>query len=195
MHFFSLLVLMITIMITFVLVSFPNQNQNIYAIFTIDKKDNDDSSNVTNLNENLTNANKKPNAVAKIILTDIKYKSEKFSDNILGQVTNVGNETAEKVRVLLSYYDRQNFLIDTGYVSPEQDTLEPGQNSRFNIRVMEDIGDDMEAYKISFKWSHPDGSKGTADDVQVEDEEDYLIDSTPKKLTDKNIEKLGLFER
>lgn len=197
MHFFGSLVFVTAIVITLILISFTNQNQSIYAIFTIEKKDKDDSSNsaISPIEENSTLSTNDDNTAAKIILTKIKYDSEKFSDNILGQLTNVGNETAEKVRVLLSYYDKKNFLIDDGYVSPEQDTLEPGQNSRFNIMVPEDTGDDMEAYKISFKWSHPNGSKGIADDVQLEDEEDYLIESTPKKLTDEEIEKLGLFER
>jgi hypothetical protein len=187
----------IAIAITLVLVFFTNQNQNIYAIFIIDKtdKDDDNSNLATSTDDNSTFVTNDNNAVAKIILTKIKYKSDKFSDHILGQLTNVGNETAEKIRVLLSYYDKKNFLIDTGYVSPEIDTLEPGQKSGFNIMVGEETGDDMEAYKISFKWTHPDRSPGHAKNVEIEDDEDYLVEPTPKKLTDEEIEKLGLFER
>jgi hypothetical protein len=217
MRFSDSFVFVIALAIILVLVFFTNQNQNIYAIFTIDKTDkDDDNSNLatstddnstfatstddnstfaTSTDDNSTFATNNNKAVAKIILTKIKYKSDKFSDHILGQLTNVGNETAEKIRVLLSYYDKKNFLIDTGYVSPEIDTLEPGQKSGFNIMVGEETGDDMEAYKISFKWTHPDRSPGYAENVQTEDEEDYLVEPTPRKLTDEEIEKLGLFER
>ena len=37
---------------------------------------------------------------AKIILIDQKYKSDRFTDNIIGQVKNVGNGTAKDVNVI-----------------------------------------------------------------------------------------------
>lgn len=185
--------LVITIAVAFV---FTNPNPQAYAVFTIEKEDKDDNlDGGTTVKGNSTETTNDENIAAKIILTNIKYKSDKFSDHLLGQITNVGNETAQKVRVLLSYYDKENFYINRGYVSPEIDTLEPGQKSGFNIMIDEKTGDKMEAYKVSFKWSHPDGSKGYAENVEIEDEANYFVEPSPKKLTDEEIEKLGLFER
>jgi hypothetical protein len=171
---------------------FTNQNPNAYAIFTIEREDKDDSPNVaTSIERYLTVATNDDNAIAKIILTNLKYDSKKGYDSILGQITNVGNETAEKIRVLLSYYDQENFIIGKGYLSPVEDTLAPGQKSAFRLMKIEDKGDVIEAVKISFKWGHPDGTTGSAEDVQLEDESDNLVDSVPKKLKDEEIEKLG----
>lgn len=169
--------LVITIAVVFV---FTNPNSQAYAFFTIEKGDKEDNLNgVTSIKGNSTETTNDEN-IAKIILTKIKYKSDKSSHNLLGQITNVGNETAQKVRVLLSYYDKENFYIDRGYVSPEIDTLEPGQKSAFNIMIYETTADKMETYKVSFKWSHPDGSKGNAEDVEIEDETNYFVEPSPK---------------
>ena len=57
-----------------------NQNQlNVFAVFTLNQNDNEDSDSVT-----------------KIILTKIKYRSDRFSDDIAGQLKNVGNGTCRK---------------------------------------------------------------------------------------------------
>jgi hypothetical protein len=63
--------------------------------------------------------------------------------------------------------------------------------------VDEEIGDDMKAYEVSLSWQNSDGSEEYAENVQVEDESNYIINSadTSKVLTDEEIEKLGLFER
>jgi hypothetical protein len=50
-------------------------------------------------------------SVAKIILTKIKYRSDRFSDDIAGQIKNVGNGTAESVQIIFSYYDKKGELI------------------------------------------------------------------------------------
>jgi len=51
-----------------------NQNQlNVFAVFTVNQNDNEDS-----------------DSVAKIILTKIKYRSDRFSDDIAGQLVVSG---------------------------------------------------------------------------------------------------------
>ena len=61
----------------------------------------------------------------------------------------------------------------------------------------EETGDDIEAYEISLSWQNSDGSEEYAENVQVEDESNYIMNSaaTSIVLTDEEIEKLGLFER
>jgi hypothetical protein len=158
-----------------------NQNQlNAFAVFTVNRNDNEDS-----------------DSVAKIILTKIKYRSDRFSDDIAGQIKNVGNGTAESIQIIFSYYDKKGEVIGSDYVYANQDLLKPGQKSPFSQMVDEEIGDDMKAYEVSLSWQNSDGSEEYAENVQVEDESNYIINSadTSKVLTDEEIEKLGLFER
>jgi hypothetical protein len=158
-----------------------NQNQlNAFAVFTVNGNDNEDS-----------------DSVAKIILTKIKYRSDRFSDDIAGQLKNVGNGTAESIQIIFSYYDKKGQVIGSDYVYANQDFLKPGQKSPFSQMVDEEIGDDMKAYEVSLSWQNSDGSEEYAENVQVEDESNYMIDSgeLSKVLSDEEIEKLGLFER
>lgn len=158
-----------------------NQNQlNAYAVFTVNGNDNKDSS----------------DAIAKIILTKITYLSDKYSDDIAGQVKNVGNGTAESIKIILTYYDENGEVIGSDYVYTDQDKLKAGQKSPFSQIVDEETGDDMEAYEISLSWQNSDGSEEYSENVQVEDESNYMLNQQmPKPLTDAEIEKLGLFER
>jgi hypothetical protein len=158
-----------------------NQNQlNAFAVFTVNGNDNEDS-----------------DSVAKIILTKIKYRSDRFSDDIAGQIKNVGNGTAESVQIIFTYYDKKNEVIGSDFTYADQDTLKSGQKSPFSQYVDEETGDDIEAYEISLSWQNSDGSEEYAENVQVEDESNYIINSVDasKVLTDEEIEKLGLFER
>ena len=114
---FFLLFLLSTTSIFFLL----SQSQfNAFAIFTVDRNNgNEDSS----------------DSIAKIILTKIKYRSDRFSDDIAGQVMNVGNGTAESIRVIFTYYDKKGNVIDSGYTYTNQDLLKPGQKSPFSEYV------------------------------------------------------------
>ena len=158
-----------------------NQNQlNVFAVFTVNQNDNEDS-----------------DSVAKIILTKIKYRSDRFSDDIAGQLKNVGNGTAESIQIIFTYYDKKGEVIGSDYVYANQDFLKPGQKSPFNQMVDEETGDDIEAYEVSLSWQNSDGSEEYAENVQVEDESNYMIDSgeISRPLTEEEIERLGLFER
>ncbi len=160
-----------------------NQNQlNAFAVFTVDRTgDNEDSD----------------SAVAKIILNKIKYRSDKFSDYISGRVMNVGNGTAESIQLIFTYYDKNGNVIGSDYTYANQDNLKPGQKSPFNQMVNEEIGDDTEAYEISLSWQNSDGSEEYIENVQLEDENNFIIDLGENKptLTEEEIKKLGLFGR
>jgi hypothetical protein len=160
-----------------------NQNQfNAFAVFTVERNDDNEDPD---------------SAVAKIILNKIKYRSDKFSDYISGQIMNVGNGTAESIQVIFTYYDKTGNVIGSDYTYANQDSLKPGQKSPFNQMVDEEIGDDMEAYETSLSWENSDGSEEYAENVQLEDESNYRLNSgdISKVLTEEEIEKLGLFER
>ena len=158
-----------------------NQNQlGAFGVFTVNE-----------------NSNEESDTLAKIILTKIKYRSDRFSDDIVGQVKNVGNGTANSVQIIFTYYDKTGEVIGSDSAHVNQDTLKPGQKSPFSEMVDEETGDDMKAYEISLSWKNSDGSEEYAENVQLEDENKYIINlgGMPKPLTDEEIEKLGLFER
>jgi hypothetical protein len=54
---------------------------------------------------------------------------------ILGEVTNMGNQPADSVKVSTSFYDAGNQLVDVENVYPQISTLQPGQSAPFEIVV------------------------------------------------------------
>ena len=141
------------------------------------------------------------NTKAKIILIEQKYKSDRFTDNIIGKVKNIGNGTAEFIQLTFNLYNKQGRLIGTEFTYSDPDTLKPGQKAPFNMFIDEKTGDKVKAFEVSLTWDNPDGTEEYIENVDVEQEEDYLNnfifqeDKKSKKLTDEEIEKLGLFER
>lgn len=76
-----------------------NQCQfNAFAIFTVERndynEDNEDSSDTK----------------AKIILIEQKYKSDGFTDKIIGKVKNIGNGTAEFVKLTFNLYNKKRWI-------------------------------------------------------------------------------------
>ncbi len=75
--------------------------------------------------------------------------------------------------------------------------LRPGEKSPFNIYIDEDTGDKVKAFEVSLTWTNPDGEEEYIENVDVvEDASIYDIfeeDEKSNKLTDEEIERLGLF--
>ena len=144
------------------------------------------------------NEDESANTKAKIILIEQKYKSDRFTDNIIGQVKNVGNGTAEFVQLNFNLFNKKGELIGTEFTYSDPDTLKPGQKSPFNMYIDEKTGDKVKAFEVSLTWNNPDGTEDYIENVDVEEDENkYNIfqENKPNKLTDEDIEKLGLFER
>ena len=154
---------------------------NVYGVFVVEGDDEDSST-----------------TKAKIILIDQKYKSDRFTDNIIGQVKNIGNGTAEFVQINFNLFNKKGELIGTEYTFADPDTLKPGQKSPFNMYIDEKTGDKVKAFEVSLTWNNPDGTEDYIENVDVEEDENkYNIfqENKSNKLTDEDIEKLGLFER
>jgi len=66
-----------------------NEIIHVYGVFVIDDNEKEDSSK------------------AKIVLIEQKYESDRFTDNIIGKVKNIGNGTAEFVQLTFNFiYDK-----------------------------------------------------------------------------------------
>jgi hypothetical protein len=137
------------------------------------------------------------NTKAKIILIEQKYKSDRFTDKIIGKVKNIGNGTAEFVKLTFNLYNKKGELIGTEHTYSDPHTLKPGQKAPFDNFIDEKTGDKLKAFEVSLSWDNPDGTEEYIENVDEEEDENIFIfqDEKSKKLTDEDIEKLGLFER
>jgi hypothetical protein len=137
--------------------------------------------------------------MAKMILIEQKYKSDRFTDKIIGKVKNIGNGTAEFVKLTFNLYNKKGELIGTEFTYADPHTLKPGQKVPFDNFIDEKTGDKVKAFEVSLTWKNPDGTKEYIENVDVEQEDvnNFMFqeDKKSKKLTDEEIENLGLFER
>ena len=99
------------------------------------------------------------NTKAKIILIEQKYKSDRFTDNLIGKVKNIGNGTAEFVQLTFNLYNKKGELIGTEFTYADPDTLKPGQKSPFNMFIDEKTGDKVRAFEVSLTWNNPDDTE------------------------------------
>ena len=135
---------------------------------------------------------------AKIILIEEKYKIDRFIDKIIGKVKNIGNGTAEFVKLTFNLYNKKGELIETEDTYSDPHTLKPGQKAPFDNFINEKTGDKVKAFEVSLKWDNPDGTEEYIENVDEEEDENIFIfqeDEKSKKLTDEEIEELGLFEK
>jgi hypothetical protein len=64
--------------------------------------------------------------------------------------------------------------------------------------IDEKIGDKVKAFEVSLTWNNPDGTEVYIENVDVVEDEniyDTFEETKLNKLTDEEIERLGLFER
>jgi hypothetical protein len=108
-------------------------------------------------------------AKGKIILTSHKYTENDDSDfdDLLGQVKNTGNGTAEDVSIIFTYYDINGNVIENNSIRPYADILHPGQKSSFyNFRDVTKTPD-MKYYEIALSWYNSDGTQEYIENVEV----------------------------
>jgi hypothetical protein len=116
-----------------------------------------------------TETTKEDNQKGKIILTSHKYTKNDDSDfdDLIGQVKNVGNGTAEDVSIIFTYYDSNGNVIENNSVKTYADILHPGQKSSFyNFRDITKTPD-MTYYEIALSWYNSDGSQQYIENVEV----------------------------
>ena len=111
----------------------------------------------------------KDTAKGKIILTSHKYTENDDSDfdDLIGQIKNTGNGTAEDVSIIFTYYDINGNVIENNSIRPYADILHPGQKSSFyNFRDVTKTPD-MAYYEIALSWYNSDGTQEYIENVEV----------------------------
>lgn len=96
---------------------------------------------------------------------------------MVGQVKNIGIDTAESVQILLSVYDKNGNIIGTDNAYSNTFTLDPEQKSTFKFISSKDNFEGMKYYILSLQWSNSDGSLGYVENAQI------YKDTLPKFLT------------
>jgi hypothetical protein len=138
--------------------------------------------NSSNSTSNST-ASENPND-AKIVLVSQKLKKASFGyRDLVGQVKNIGNESAESVNILLTVYDKNGGVIGTENTYADVDTLKPGQKSTFKFFASADDFKGMDNYELSLEWSNPDGSQGYVENAKI-----YKDNTATKTETETEIE-------
>jgi hypothetical protein len=106
---------------------------------------------------------------AKIILTGLKYieNEESNYDDINGQVKNIGNETAESIKIIFTFYDSNGNMVGTDFTYIDIDKLNPGQKAPFSESVDKRELPNMDQYEVSLSWYNPDGTEEYIEDVEI----------------------------
>lgn len=129
---------------------------------------NGSDSNSTGPQQNLTSTDVKNSNLAEIVLLSQKLKKEDAGyRDLIGQVKNIGDDTALVVVIRLAVYDAAGNVIGTNYNFADIDTLKPGQKSTFTISSDASNFQKMKYYEIALEWSNMDNSKGYVDNTPL----------------------------
>jgi hypothetical protein len=105
---------------------------------------------------------------AEIVLLSQKLKKSSFGyRDLVGQVKNIGNESASSVQIHLTIYGKDGGVIGTDFTYADIDTLNQGQKSTFKIMASSDDFKGMDYYELSLEWSNEDGSQGYTENAQI----------------------------
>jgi hypothetical protein len=106
---------------------------------------------------------------AKIILTGQNYIENEDSnyDDIIGQVKNIGNGTAESIKTIFTFYNNNGNLVGTDSTYTDIEKLNPGQKSPFSNMIDKREIVNGAYYEISLSWDNPDGTEEYIEDVKV----------------------------
>jgi hypothetical protein len=130
----------------------------------------DSDSNITDTGTNITDTGTNSSSIgSEIVLLSQKLKKASFgSRSLIGQVKNIGPETADYVAVHLTTYNKDGEVIGTAFTYAEPSTLKAGQKSTFEIFADTDDFKGMDNYEFSLDWlNHRDSAQGYVENAQL----------------------------
>lgn len=84
------------------------------------------------------------------VSTDSSYVDKDGSMHTHGEVTNIGNEKATNVKLVVTYYGGGNVVAATlAYLDPEEADLNPDQTKPFDILLSEDRTPYVDSYELT----------------------------------------------
>jgi len=76
-----------------------------------------------------------------------------YESSIVGNIKNISNETLHSIGIILDSYNANNQLLGVDEVKPSYGTLEPGQDTSFEIGIDDNIVKDLDHYVVGIKAS------------------------------------------
>ena len=107
--------------------------------------------------------------VSDIQSADIVLLSQRIKNgnDIIGQVKNIGNDTADFVKIGLTTYDKNGDVLGTDFTYASVQTLNPNQKSSFDMLSPKDNFIGMNNYELSLHWRNSDGTDGYVDNAKA----------------------------
>lgn len=124
--------------------------------------------NPSNTTATSTESNNSPANVT-LLSQRLKIGSSGYND-VIGQVKNVGNDTAESIKIGLTTFDKNGEILGTDFGYANAQTLLPNQKSSFDISSQKDNFIGMRNYELSIQWSNSDGTEGYIDNAQPQNQ-------------------------
>ena len=121
------------------------------------------------LSSNSTSGQTDDSNAAEIVLLSQKLKKSSFGyRDLVGQVKNIGSDSAAYVEILLTVYDKNGGVIGTESTYADVDLLKPGQKSTFKFFTSSDDFKGMDHYELSIEWqNHKDSSQGYLENAKI----------------------------
>jgi len=136
--------------------------------------------NSTDLGSNATSNQTDTSNGADIVLLSQKLKKSSFGyRDLVGQVKNIGDDTAQFVKIVLDTFDKNGDVLGTDETYVTADTLKPNQKSTFDLSSSSDNFKGMDHYEISLQWQNSDGT-----DKYLENAKIYKSNSTIANAND-----------
>ncbi|MDW0200086.1 MAG: FxLYD domain-containing protein, partial [Nitrososphaeraceae archaeon] len=121
----------------------------------------EDGNGTNTLNFSSNSTSSPDSGAAEILLLSQKLKKASFGyRDLVGQVKNIGNNTASFVRIDLTTYDKNGDVLGTDSTYATANTLKPNQKSTFQLMTSADNFKGMDHYELSLQWRNPDFTEG-----------------------------------
>ena len=127
----------------------------------------------TNSDTNVTSGLSSPetdedSSSAEIVLLSQKLKKSSFGyRHLVGQVKNIGTDTAQFVKIVINTYDKNGDLIGTDFTFATSTTLKSNQKSSFDLASDTQNFKGSEYYEISLQWNNPDFTEEYVENAQI----------------------------
>jgi hypothetical protein len=130
--------------------------------------DNSETNGTNSLNSTSSSTTSENLNAAEIVLLSQKLKKSSFGyRDLVGQVKNIGNDTATFVKIDLTTYDKDGGVLGTDSTYASANTLKPNQKSSFELSSSSDNFKGMDYYELSLQWRNPDFTEGYVENAQV----------------------------
>lgn len=124
--------------------------------------------NSSDFSSNSTSDETEDSNAADIVLLSQKLKKSSFGyRHLVGQVKNVGNDTADFVKIVLDTFDKNGDVIGTDYTYTTARTLKPDQRSSFDLSSDSQNFKGMDHYEISLQWDNSDGTEAYVENAKI----------------------------